>query len=401
MTDQAPENNIEASEDTPGAQNALERKIHDFTDTFGSTPDVWLNIYELLSDGNKTTFLKTVAIDDVSPTQIVNMINDEYGPGMYQIAGRRNNEKGREMLVFRENIQIGRAAKGYKPPGAEKERGNGADDSAIAQALQLNNRLLERLLEKDTAPAAQPNMLDLMKDFAEIKKLFEPPPAAGNMLELVKDVLALKDQLLGSEEPRDALSMAMEKFLPAITNAVGKMQDHDQAGAQRGLVRTVGDAPTSMPPPLLKMLGQFLPTAIMAASMNVEPEKAAGIVIAQIATNLPLRHALAEFLDDDLAVDKVARINSGVLQHRDWFNDFIDHLVLVLIPDDPRAMAQAQTDFQQHLEETAHENKDLEKAGLDPDDKRASDDADSAEIGSEGAADDATGSGDPPPGDDP
>lgn len=370
MTDQAPELEQEINEDTPGAQNALERKIQDFTDTFASTPDVWLNIYELLSDGNKTTFLKTVAIDDVSPTQIVNMINNEFGPGTYQIAGRRNNEKGRETLVFRENIQIGRASKGYKPAGAEKDRGNGVDDSAIAQALQLNNQLLQRLLEKDTAPPAQPNMLEQMKTFAEIKSLFEPPAASTNMLALVKDVLALKDQLLGDEQPRDALSMAMEKFLPAITDAVGKMQDHDQAGAQHGLLKNVGDAPVSMPHPMLKMLEQFLPAAIMAASMNVEPEKAAGVVIGQIATNLPLRNALAEFLDDELALEKLAGINSGVLQRRDWFDEFIDQLLLILKPDDPREMAEAQTDFQEHLDETDRENKDLEKGALDPGDKK-------------------------------
>jgi len=348
-------------------QDELGRKIEEFTENFGTEPDVWINLYDVLADGKKS-FLRTIPLDDISPTQIINQVSTEFGPGNYEADGRRNNDKGKEVLAFRQAFQIGRPTKGYKP-GREAARGNGADDSGILQALQQNNQLLQRLIEKDTTPAAQPNMMDLMKDFAEIKKLFEPAAPATNMLEVVKDVLALKDQLLGSEEPRDALSMAMEKFLPVISDAVGKMQTHDEAGGKRGLLRNVGEAPVSMPNPMLKMLEQFLPTAIMAANMRVEPEKAAGTVVGQIATNLPLRHALADYLDTDLALEKLASINAGVLQRRDWFNEFIDQLLAVLRPDDPREMAEAQADFQEHLDETGHENKDLEKGDLDPDDK--------------------------------
>lgn len=369
MDTAATENDGGIEENELAAQDELARKIQGFVDNFGTTPDVWINIYDVLADGNKS-FLRTIPLDDISPTQMVNQIANEYGPGMYEAHGRRNNESGKEVLAFRQAFQIGRKTKGYKPESRESGRGNGADDSAIAQALQLNNQLLQRLLEKDTAPPAQPNMFETMETFSKIKSLFEPPAASTNMLALVKDVLALKDQLLGDEQPRDALSMAMEKFVPMISDAVGKMQDHDAAGGQGGLLKNVGDAPVSMPHPMLKMLEQFLPAAIMAASMNVEPEKAAGVVIGQIATNLPLRNALAEFLDDDLALEKLAKINSGVLQRRDWFDEFIDQLLMILKPDDPREMAEAQTDFQEHLDKTDPENKDLENSASDPDDKK-------------------------------
>ena len=124
-----------------------------------------------------------------------------------------------------------------------------------------------------------------------------------------------------------------------------------------------------MPHPMLKMLENFLPAAIMAASTGAAPKKVADVVIGQIATNLPLRNALADYLDDEFALEKLGSINAGVLQRREWFDEFIDQLVMILRPDDPRDMMRAEAEFQEHLDKTGHENKDLDKGAPDPDDK--------------------------------
>ena len=310
-----------------------------FNDLSGDD-DTEISIYQVDDrNRNQKGFLFPITPEEFTPPQLYQYVNEQYGAGLYEAQGR--SEKSGQ-IVFRQRFRLGpvKAQRGRRNPPIEitPRSQSSAPTDAIAAALENNTRVLQLLVEKMGEREAPRNTVDTLREFAEIKQLFSTDNTGG-VLSMMKDFMALKDTLIESEGggASDPLTLAINKIVPLLADGVEKMQNTDQAraaaAAKGGVGTPRGPGPTSRPPAINNALAQILPNGIMAAASGIQPEQAAQLLVGQIAGNAAMRKALVEFFDDDLAVEKLAQINPGVMGHREWFDELVDVLLASLAPD--------------------------------------------------------------------
>lgn len=334
-------------------------KLEAFFTELKPEPSAEINIYQV--DAQRPShkgYLFALAPGEMTSTELFNYVRDQFGDGLYEAQGRADRAKedgsvAKNLLVFRQQFRIGpvKPARFARPGKTDARAPAGGDTSAILQAVagmqQATVAAIERLATAMTTQGQ--SALDKAKELEVYKNLFTPAAPGGSFLETVRDVLAIRSELSGDGEGSDPLSMAVSKLVPAITGAVERMDMNERRRrpAGPGTPRAPG---TSVDQQLAWMLGKALPSGITAAVAGIEPRQAAVLIVGQIADNQVLRHALVAYLDDDLVVDKLAKINSGVLAHREWFDTLADELLEILHPEGIAAAAAAEQAFADELE---------------------------------------------------
>lgn len=333
----SPDNTMELPEqpDTP-------EQLETFFSGLGEDTDASISIYSQL-DGNKLGYLFTIAPGQMSVTELLDHVRDEYGEGAYRAHGKEGGGK----FKFNRSFFIGGGSKKSKAPQLPRTAGAAAvqsETSLILAAMQQQSADLRELIATLAQRPQEKSTLEFAQDLAAIKSLFvsDTPAPTANILETVKDFLAIKEQLVDSEEAPDPLTTAVKSLVPMISKAVENMQEQEKrrlALAHRPTVQP--EEPAQMhgnPSPLEDTIKAYLPSGVMAARMGVEPSRAADVAL----ENVPgegVKAALVVFLSDEFAVERMAELYPPVAQHADWFAELADEMLDRLAPETPETLS--------------------------------------------------------------
>lgn len=341
-----------------GAQDPTpEQKLAEF---FGQAPaDVSVGIYEIdPARPREPAFLFSIPSSELpSPHELLAQILEKWGAGRYESMAQ--DQKGK--IVFKTRFTVGTDRDRKRALIPSRHEADAPSTAAAAPAgglspelraiLEQQNRVLEALAQAVTArpePAQAHDPFDVIERLGKLKHLFVPenPAPQKDVLELVKDFLQIKETLRESDtEAADPLSSAVKYLAPAITSAVERMQqgqEQTRAAALERAAAGAGGHQAERPPAAngySGMLSHYTDPLIDMAARGTEVPAAAQWVVNTLAQQPPaIAEAVLDFLDDEQSTQRLTAMVPKLEPHAEWLDQVVN-AVLQAVEDQARASA--------------------------------------------------------------
>ena len=343
---------VEADDDDAESGSILEQiaarelddelsKVDALVSEFRGVDDTSLSVFRQGVGKNNLAFLFSSTPDDMGGSDIMEKCRDEYGGGDFRMHVRDNAGLVR-------NVGFSVEAPKEKP---EPEKSEGLGIAELMTIMQTSNDKMMMMFQSTMAamaeafkgqqnnqPAFDPIAAQtaIIQSVATLKGLTEDKKPSKDPIDMLVQGVTLAKEIAGKDgetNSSDILLEAIKQFAPTITTAAS------QAGAGNpqipgapqppGDPQAEADAAREVQMNMQKMVikGQvdFL---VNCAKANKDPELYAELLLDQVGPDMAV-----SFVNQPDAMEKLAAINTEVLQYRIWFEELKRHILEMTAED--------------------------------------------------------------------
>jgi hypothetical protein len=304
------------SEDS-GMDSSIQGEIGGLLDGLGDSEGYVLQVNKPSERlPGKWTFLGWFALSDFKTGyEILDAIGRKYGGGEFRLIVTKEGHRG---MVRNIRVDIG----GYPDKAMVNDdvraKDSGSRDSGIvAQMMSGFSMLAEKL---NSSVGAEDRVLEKLEKY---KSLFSNSAAGSEAITLMQSVDLLKKLgiRVGSEEDTEmgAFERIFERALPLISTMSEKKESNKNETLNENRGKNMKSAVSVGVGSKLKAVLNML---INGAVNGGDPAAFASVLLSD-PNNVPIAE---QYLLDPQIVKKVGLIDSRILDHSVWFDDFIEHI---------------------------------------------------------------------------
>jgi hypothetical protein len=296
-----------------GPKTKHEQKLEEILSGLNTaTENAYIALYRQNGSGRESlTFLHKFPADKFEGVEdILEFLSKKHGGGDYRIHVRIGGRLAANNLV---------SVEAPKQDDTELPRGADPAINALLAQMEKQNQMIaglyQQMAEQAKAPTQSQSRKEMLEEMLMYKQLFGGQQSSGGLGQVMETIGFLKEVGVNvggiAEEKEEGFGDVISKALPLLTAAMQQPAQPHQPQVNPAMNQQNA---------LKLQIKMAVDSAVRAAGKGQDPQ-----VFAQMA-DAQLGEKAIELAQDPNIITVLTAYNPGVLEHKQWFDDVLEHV---------------------------------------------------------------------------